>query len=53
MKPDFPLTRYLCDLIDAKERRITADEVRERWKAGNYRGVNPQWAAEYAKQIGI
>lgn len=40
-----PLTTFLCDLVDVQERRISKDEVRKRWKAGNYRGVK----AEYAK----
>lgn len=46
----FVLTDFLCDVIDWQEGRITRDDLRARWKAGKYRGVNP----EYAKwQMGV
>lgn len=51
MRHDFPLTRYLCALIDVSEGRVTMESVRERWKQGEFKGVKPEWAAEYAKQV--
>ena len=47
------LTRYLCDLIDAQAGRITADEVRTRWREGRYPGVRKDWGAAYARLHGV
>ena len=47
----FPLTKYLCALIDVAEKRCTMDDVRTRWKAGDFKGVRADWAAEYAKRL--
>lgn len=46
----FPLTHYLCALIDVAEGRTTIDAVRARWKAGEFKGVRSDWAVEYAKR---
>lgn len=50
---DFPLTRYLCALIEVSEGKCTAERLRERWKAGEFKGVRNDWAAEYAARFRI
>lgn len=52
-RPDAPLTRYLCALIEVSEGKCTADKLRERWKAGEFKGVRNDWAAIYAARLGI
>ena len=53
MQHDFPLTRYLVALVEVSEGKATAASVRERWKRGEFKGVRADWAAEYAKRLGI
>lgn len=50
---DAPLTRYLCALVDCQMGKCTADELRERWKRGEFTGVSNETAAAYAKLHGI
>jgi len=42
---DSPSTKFLCDVIRKQMGRLTTNEMRQRWKAGEYAGVNPAWAA--------
>lgn len=53
MTDKFPLTAYLCALIDVAEGRATKASVRDRWKAGEFKGVRQDWATEYAARFGI
>lgn len=41
---NFPATRFLCDVIRYQLGQMTKDQIRANWKAGQYRGVNPDWA---------
>ncbi|MEN9924032.1 MAG: hypothetical protein RL268_158 [Pseudomonadota bacterium] len=43
MQLNSALTRFICDLM-----RHGGDEVRKRYKAGEYRGINPDHARWYA-----
>ena len=45
-RQDFPLTRFLCDLI-----RDGKTKTRANWKAGKYPGVRPSWARQYAEDV--
>lgn len=51
--PSAPLTTYICDLIDCQMGKISANDIRERWKAGRYAGVSKEAGAAYAKLHGI
>lgn len=53
MQHDFPLTRYLVALVEVSEGKATAASVRERWKRGEFKGVRADWAAEYARRLGV
>lgn len=44
--PDFPSTRFLCDVVRYQMKAMTKDQIRAKWKAGEYAGVCPKWAAE-------
>ena len=44
MKVDFPLTRFICDLILHGK-----PEVRKRYAAGKYQGINPSHAVWFAE----
>ena len=43
------LTAYIIALIDVQNGRITATDLRQRWKAGEFKGVRTDWATAYAK----
>ena len=53
MQHDFPLTRYLAALIEVNEGKATAESLRARWAKGEFRGVRPEWAKEYASRFNI
>lgn len=42
---DFPATKFLCDVARMGMGKMSKDEIRQRWAAGEYRGVCPKWAA--------
>ena len=52
-RPDFPLTIFLCDLIRFDMGTLTANDIRNRWKAGDYRGVSNTHATAYAREFGV
>lgn len=50
MQPNrYPATDFLCDLIRMRQGQMTKDQIRAKWKAGEYPGVNPVWAGECMK----
>ena len=53
MQHDLPLTRYLCALVEVSEGKATAASLRERWAKGEFKGVRPDWAKEYASRFNI
>ena len=48
-----PATAFLCDCIRHSAGTITADQIRANWRAGKYRGIKPEWAAQWARDHGI
>lgn len=44
-QPDFPATRFLCEVIRMNQGQTTREAIRKAWAAGKYDGVCPKWAA--------
>lgn len=41
---DFPLTKFLCDVIRMDMGKLTKAQIRAKWQAKEYHGVNPDYA---------
>jgi len=48
-----PLTDYIGDLILYQRGKLSAADIRERWRVGAYKGVRHDWAKDYAAHHGL
>jgi hypothetical protein len=44
LPPNFPATLFICDIVRYQMNQLTKQDIRNRWKAGDYAGVPVEWA---------